>query len=325
MSMPELCRIVVLDDYQNVSQHMADWSRIRERASIRVLNHHLCTETQIVDALRDAHIIVAMRERTPLTASIIDQLPLLQLIVTTGPKNAAIDVAHAWERGIFVCGTGGYVSPTSELAVALMMTVARGIVHEAHVVARGGWQTQVGFELRGKTLGLVGLGRIGSEVAAVAHALGMNVIAWSQNLDADVAASRGVRAVTKHELFSTADVVSIHLVLSDRSRGLVSRAELSDMKPQALLINTSRGPIVDEAALVDALRDGTIGGAGLDVFDDEPLAADHPLREIARNHPRVVLTPHIGYVTDGLYRQFFTEIVEDIEAWFDDRAIRVLS
>ena len=321
----ETLNIVVLDDYQNVAREFADWSSIDQMADVRVLTEYLASEERLVEELRDAHIVVAMRERTRLSASLIDRLPNLQLIVTTGPSNAAIDVKYAWERGVFVCGTGGYVSPTSELAVALMMATARSIVCEANSVASGGWQTQVGLELRGKTLGLVGLGRIGSEVAAVAQALGMNVIAWSQNLDADVAASRGVRAVTKHELFSTADVVSIHLVLSDRSRGLVSTAELSDMKPQALLINTSRGPIVDEAALVDALRDGTIGGAGLDVFDDEPLAADHPLREIARNHPRVVLTPHIGYVTDGLYRQFFTEIVEDIEAWLDHRAIRVLS
>lgn len=321
----EILNIVVLDDYQKVTREYADWSRIDQTSNVRVITEHIASEELLIDELRDAHIVVAMRERTRLSASVISRLPDLQLIVTTGPSNAAIDVKYAWERGIFVCGTGGYVSPTSELAVALMMAVARSIVGEANSVASGGWQTQVGLELRGKTLGLVGLGRIGSEVAAVARALGMDVIAWSQNLDAEVAASRGVRAVTKHELFSTADVVSIHLVLSERSRGLVSTAEFASMKPQALLINTSRGPIVDETALVRALHNGTIGGAGLDVFDDEPLAVDHPLREIARTHPRVVLTPHIGYVTDGLYRQFFTEIVEDIEAWLDGQAIRVVS
>lgn len=321
----ETLNIVVLDDYQKVTREYADWSRIDQTSNVRVITEHIASEEHLIDELRDAHIVVAMRERTRLSASVISRLPDLQLIVTTGPSNAAIDVKYAWERGIFVCGTGGYVSPTSELAVALMMAVARSIVGEANSVASGGWQTQVGLELRGKTLGLVGLGRIGSEVAAVARALGMDVIAWSQNLDAEVAASRGVRAVTKHELFSTADVVSIHLVLSERSRGLVSTAEFASMKPQALLINTSRGPIVDETALVRALHNGTIGGAGLDVFDDEPLAVDHPLREIARTHPRVVLTPHIGYVTDGLYRQFFTEIVEDIEAWLDGQAIRVVS
>lgn len=321
----EILNIVVLDDYQKVTREYADWSRIDQTSNVRVITEHIASEELLIDELRDAHIVVAMRERTRLSASVISRLPDLQLIVTTGPSNAAIDVKYAWERGIFVCGTGGYVSPTSELAVALMMAVARSIVGEANSVASGGWQTQVGLELRGKTLGLVGLGRIGSEVAAVARALGMDVIAWSQNLDAEVAASRGVRAVTKHELFSTADVVSIHLVLSERSRGLVSTAEFASMKPQALLINTSRGPIVDETALVHALRSGMIGGAGLDVFDDEPLAVDHPLREIARTHPRVVLTPHIGYVTDGLYRQFFTEIVEDIEAWLDGQAIRVVS
>lgn len=321
----ETLNIVVLDDYQNVARQFADWSRIDQTSNVRILTEHIASEEQLIDELRDAHIVVAMRERTRLPASVIGRLPNLQLIVTTGPSNAAIDVAYAWERGVFVCGTGGYVSPTSELTVALMMAVARSIACEAKSVASGGWQTQVGLELRGKTLGLVGLGRIGSEVAAVAKALGMDVIAWSQNLDADVAASRGVRAVTKHELFSTADVVSIHLVLSERSRGLVSTAEFAVMKPEALLINTSRGPIVDETALVHALRSGAIGGAGLDVFDHEPLAVDHPLREIARVHPRVVLTPHIGYVTDGLYRQFFAEVVEDIEAWLDGQAIRVVS
>lgn len=321
----ETLNIAVLDDYQNVAREFADWSRVDQSASVRVFTERIASEERLIEELRDAHIVVAMRERTRLSASVIGRLPNLQLIVTTGPSNAAIDVAYAWERGIFVCGTGGYVSPTSELSVALMMTVARSIVSEANSVASGGWQTQVGLELRGKTLGLVGLGRIGSEVAAVAQALGMNVIAWSQNLDTDLAASRGVRAVSKHELFSTADVVSIHLVLSERSRGVVSTAEFSAMKPDAILINTSRGPIVDETALIDALRSGSIGGAGLDVFDDEPLAADHPLRDLARTHPRVVLTPHIGYVTDGLYRQFFTEIVEDIEAWLDGQGIRVLS
>ncbi len=317
--------IVVLDDYQNVARQSADWSRVEEVANVRVITEHIGSPSRLIEELRDAHVIVAMRERTRLSSDVIEHLPNLQLIVTTGPKNAAIDVAHAWKRGVFVCGTGGYISPTSELAVALMMATARSIVHEATSVATGGWQTQVGVELRGKTLGLVGLGRIGTEVAAVSQALGMNVIAWSQNLDPDVAATRGVRAVTKEELFATSDVVSIHLVLSDRTRGLVSNPEFVSMKPESILINTSRGPIVDEAALVHALQTGQIGGAGLDVFDDEPLPVEHPLREVARNHPRVILTPHIGYVTDGLYRQFFTEIVEDIEAWLDGRVLRVVN
>jgi phosphoglycerate dehydrogenase-like enzyme len=321
----ELLTIVVLDDYQNVAREFADWSRIDEVATVRVLSEHIGSEEFLVNEIRDAHIVVAMRERTRLTASVIDQLPKLQLIVTTGPSNAAIDVAYARERGVVVCGTGGYVSPTTELTIALIMGVARSIVCEAISVSSGGWQTQVGLELRGKTLGLLGLGRIGSEVAAIARALGMHVIAWSQNLDAEVATTHGVRAVTKDELFLTADVVSIHLVLSERTRRLVSTAELGSMKTQAILVNTSRGPIIDEVALVNALRESVIGGVGIDVFDDEPLSPDHPLREIARTHPRVILTPHIGYVTDGLYRQFFTEIVEDIEAWLDHQAIRILS
>lgn len=318
-------RIVILDDYQNVALDMADWSMIRETATVEVLTEHIDDADDLVDRLQHAQIVVAMRERTRLSASVIDRLPELELIVTTGMSNAAIDIEHAKNRGVIVCGTGGYVSPTSELTVGLILGVARSLVWESQAVASGGWQTQVGIELRGKTLGLVGLGRIGSEVAQVALALGMNVVAWSQNLDADVAASRGVRAVSKEELFTTSDVVSIHLVLSERSRSIVSRPEFELMKTDAILVNTSRGPIVDTDALVNALESERIGGAGLDVFDDEPLDASHPLRRLACEHPRVVLTPHIGYVTDGLYRQFYEEIVEDIVAWLDNRVVRVLS
>ncbi|MDA2972576.1 MAG: D-2-hydroxyacid dehydrogenase family protein [Actinomycetota bacterium] len=318
-------RIVVLDDYQNVALKSADWSGISYRASIEVRTDHLATVDELVEVLSGAQIVVVMRERTRLDAQVIDRLPSLELIVTTGPTNAAIDTKHAWDRGIFVCGTGGYVSPTIELTFALMLGVARSIVHESNSVAMGGWQTQLGLELAGKRLGLVGLGRIGGAVATIARAFGMDVIAWSQNLDPRVADAIGVRAVSKRELFETSDVVSVHLVLSDRSRGLVGEEELKLMKSSAILINTSRGPIIEESALVTALRSGSIGGAGIDVFDVEPLGQSHPLRELARTHPRLVLTPHIGYVTDGLYRQFFAEVVEDIEAWLDDQAIRVVS
>ena len=318
-------RIVILDDYQNVALDLADWTKVCESATVDVMTEHVSDENVLVDRLQDAQIVVAMRERTRLSASVIDRLPRLEMIVTTGMSNAAIDIEHANEKGVFVCGTGGYVSPTSELTIALILGVARSLVWEARSVSDGGWQTQLGVELRGKTLGLVGLGRIGTEVAEVSRALGMNVVAWSQNLDADVAASRGVRAVSKEELFTTSDVVSVHLVLSERSRNTVSVPEFEMMKTEAILVNTSRGPIVDTDALVDALESGRIGGAGLDVFDDEPLDVGHPLRRLAREHPRVVLTPHIGYVTDGLYRQFYEEIVEDIEAWLDDRVLRVLT
>lgn len=318
-------RIVILDDYQEVALKTADWSGVRVHASIDIVTHHIESEDELVEVLHDAKIVVAMRERTRIDASLIDRLPHLELIVTTGPVNAAIDIKHAWERGIFVCGTGGYVSPTTELTIGLILAVARSIVQESTSVASGGWQTQLGIELAGKTLGLVGLGRIGSDVATIGQALGMNVMAWSPNLNPEVAAAKGVRAVPKDELFRTSDVVSVHLVLSDRSRGIVGGKELESMKQTAFIVNTSRGPIVDEAALVMALQTGKIGGAGIDVFDDEPLGQDHPLRELARTHPRVVLTPHIGYVTDGLYGQFFAEVVEDIEAWFEGRVIRVVS
>ncbi|HEY8526576.1 MAG TPA: D-2-hydroxyacid dehydrogenase family protein [Acidimicrobiales bacterium] len=312
-------RIAVLDDYQGVAAGV-DWSAVPAPVDVHAFRHHIDDPDELAAALRPFDVVVAMRERTPLDAALFARLPDLRLVVTTGPRNAVIDVGAAAARGVVVSGTGGYVTPTSELTWALILAVQRHVPAEDAAIRAGGWQHTIGRELAGRTLGLVGLGRIGALVAEVGRAFRMDVVAWSQNLTDERAAEVGVRRVAKDELFARSDVVSIHLVLSDRTRGLVGEAELAAMKPTAILVNTSRGPIVDEAALVRALHEGRIAGAGLDVFDREPLPADHPLRSA----PRTVLTPHIGYVTDGLYEQFFREIVEDVAAFAAGAPIRVI-
>jgi phosphoglycerate dehydrogenase-like enzyme len=265
--------------------------------------------------------LVAMRERTRFPAEVLARLPRLKLLVTTAPANAAIDIAAAKAHGIVVSGTGyPDVAATSELTWALILAVVRRLPAETQHLREGGWQSSVGTRLEGKTLGLVGLGRLGSRVARVGQAFGMETIAWSQNLTAEQAARHGVTAVSKHELFTRADVLSVHLVLSDRSRGLVGAAELAAMKPTSVLVNTSRGPIIDEDALVHVLQQGRIGGAGLDVFNVEPLPVDHPLRTLGN----VVATPHIGYVTNGNYQVFYQEAVEDIAAFVAGKPIRIV-
>ncbi|KRC65342.1 hydroxyacid dehydrogenase [Aeromicrobium sp. Root236] len=310
-------RIVVLDDYQQVAARHADWDSLD--AEVTFLDRHL-EGAELVEALGDAEVVVAMRERTPITADLIALLPKLQLIVTTGRRNASIDVAAARERGIPVCGTAGLASSTLEHTWALILSAARHIPDEDRSMREGGWQTTVGTGLAGRTLGVIGLGRLGSQVATIGQAFGMDVIAWSQNLDAEHARSMGVRAVSKDELLAGSDVVTIHLVSSARTHHLVGAAELAAMRPTAYLVNTSRGPIVDTAALLDVLRAGRIAGAAIDVYDTEPLPADHPLRTA----PRTVLTPHLGYVTDDGYDVFFREAVEDIAAWQAGAPIRVL-
>lgn len=313
-------RVAVLDDYQQVAAELGPWASVPVPVELDAIETHLDERDAIADRLAGAQVVVAMRERTPIDAALLDLLPELRLIVTTGPFNAAIDVAAAADRGVIVCGTGGALAPTSELTWALILALARRVPAEDQAVRHGGWQHTVGIDLAGRTLGLVGLGRIGRLVARVGLAFDMEVQAWSRNLDPEVAARHGVRAVERDELFGSSDVVSIHLVLSETSRGLVGARELAMMKRTALLVNTSRGPIVDEAALIDALRRGEIAGAGLDVFDREPLPVDHPLRSL----PNTVLTPHIGYVTDGLYELFYREIVEDVIAWVEGAPIRVI-
>ena len=312
-------RCVVLDDYQNVASESADWSTAA--VELTSLTEHVADEAALAERLAGAEIVVAMRERTRFSETLFDRLPDLRLLVTTGMGNAAIDLPSAAAHGVTVCGTGGIVTPTSELTWGLIHALARDIVADDATMRAGGWQTRVGVGLHGRRLGLLGLGRIGGLVARIGIAYGMDVVAWSHHLTDDRAAEVGAQLVTMDELLTTADVVSIHLVLSDRTRGLLGAAELARMKPTAFLVNTSRGPIVEHDALVAALRAGTIAGAGLDVYDVEPLPADDPLRSL----PNTVLTPHTGYVVTQCYEIFFREIVEDIAAWQAVAPIRVIS
>lgn len=310
-------KVAVLDDYQQVALSMADWSRVLDRAQVDPFDDHVSGEDELVARLTTYEVVVVMRERTPLPAGVIERLPRLRLIVTTGRRNPTIDVAAARARGITVCGTRSLASAPVELTWALILGLSRHLVVEADHMRHGGWQTTVGRDLAGRTLGVVGLGRIGSAVAGVGLAFGMRVLAWSANLTEDRAAEAGVVAVRFDELLRESDVVTIHQVLSDRTHGLVGARELARMKPSALLVNTSRGPIVDTAALVSALERGTLGGAGLDVYDEEPLPAGHVLRTA----PNTLLTPHLGYVTEDVYRTFFGDVVEAISAFLDERPV----
>jgi D-3-phosphoglycerate dehydrogenase len=314
-------RCAVLDDYQNVALSMADWGPLAGAVDVTVFNERLGDAARVVAALQDFDIVCVMRERTPLPRAIIEALPKLKLIVTTSMRNASIDTKAAAARGIPVCGTRAGPYHTAELAFALILDLARSISFEnARMKAGAPWQTTLGRELHGSTLGILGLGKLGSQVAGFGRAFGMRVLAWSPNLTPDKAQAGGAAYASKEELLAQSDFVSIHLVLGERSRGLIGAAELARMRPTAYLVNTSRGPIVQEAALLDALRQGTIAGAGLDVFDVEPLPQDHPLRAL----PNVVLTPHLGYVTEQMYRIFYGDTVEDIRSWLDGKALRVV-
>lgn len=312
-------RIAILDDYQRVALASADWTRL-DAAEVRPFHGHIPDTADLAAELRGFDVIVAMRERTPFSAERFRLLPDLRLLVTTGMWNASIDLAAAGAAGVTVCGTRGSGGATSELTWALILALVRRVPEEDRRMREGGWQETLGFGLRGRTLGIVGLGNIGRQVAAVGRAFGMEVLAWSQNLAPAKAEEAGARAVAKDDLFSVADVVTVHYKLSDRSVGLVGERELGLMKPTAFLVNTSRGPIVDEDALLAALRSGAIAGAGLDVYDEEPLPGGHPLRAA----PRTVLTPHLGYVTDDGYRTFYTDAVEDVAAFAAGRPVRVL-
>jgi phosphoglycerate dehydrogenase-like enzyme len=312
--------VAVLDDYQGIAQSLGPWDELGDAVSITAFRDHVDDDDELVARLGAFEVVVAMRERTPFPARRLERLPNLRLLVTTGMANASIDVAAARRQGVVVAGTGGLSAPTAELTWGLILAVTRHVCDEDRRVRAGGWQRTIGPELSGRTLGILGLGRLGRRVAAVAQAFEMDVIAWSQNLKAEDAAELGVEAVTKEELFRRADVLSIHTRLSDRTRGLVTAAELALMKPGAYLVNTSRGPIVDEDALLAALHDGTIAGAALDVYDIEPLPAGHPLRSA----PNTVLTPHLGYVSEGSYEIYFREAVEDIAAFLNGEPVRVL-
>jgi phosphoglycerate dehydrogenase-like enzyme len=313
-------RIVLLDDYQGVALDYGGWERVPDEWQLVALERHIDDADELVEALADAEIVVAMRERTPFTAAILDRLPDLKLLITTGMANAAIDVAAARRGGIVVSGTGSKGAPTAELTWGLILALLRSIPVEDAGMRAGGWQRTIGGDLEGATLGLVGLGRLGTRMAKIGNAFGMEVLAWSQNLAPEAAREAGAEPVAKLALFERADVVSVHYKLSERSRGLVGAAEIGAMKPSAYLVNTSRGPIVDTDALLAALNAGMIAGAGLDVFDTEPLPVDHPLR-IA---PRTVLTPHLGYVTEDTYDTFFCDAVEDVLAYLDGTPARVV-
>jgi phosphoglycerate dehydrogenase-like enzyme len=315
-----MSRVAILDDYQDIARRMADWGSLPAGTEVAVFADHLSNPGAVAARLADFDAVVAMRERTAFPRSLLERLPRLKLLVTTGMRNASIDVAAAVERGVTVCGTAGLPYPTAELTWGLILALARHIAVEDRATREGRWQVSCGVGLNGKTLGVIGLGGLGSRVARIGRAFEMDVIAWSQNLTAARAAEVGAALVDKDELLARADVVSIHLVLGERTRGLLGARELARMKRTAYLINTSRGPIVDEAALVAALRQGTIAGAGLDVYDDEPLALDHPLRHL----PNTVITPHLGYVTEETYRIFYGQALEDVKAWLAGQPVRVI-
>ena len=312
----ERVRIAVLDDYQNVALSLADWSVLGARATVAIFNDHLADSDAVVKRLQPFDIVCLMRERTPMTRAIIERLPKLRMIASTGSRNASIDLKAAEERDVQVVHTGYTSAPTIELTWALILASARNLVAENASLRSGGWQHSVGDDMAGRTLGLLGLGNVGAAVARIGNAFGMKVIAWSQNLTTERAVEAGATLVSKDELFQEADVVSIHLVLSGRTRGLVGAAELALMKPTARLINTSRGPIVVEADLVAALKDKKIAGAAIDVFDQEPLPLDHPLRVL----PNLLATPHIGYVSRSLYERFYRDTVVNIARWLDGQA-----
>ena len=315
-SKPERFKIAVLDDYQNVALSLADWSALDERATVTVFNDHLADSDAVVERLKPFDVVCVMRERTPMTRAVIERLPKLRLIASAAMRNASIDLKAAEERGVQVVHTGYTSTPTVELTWALILASARNIVAENASLRSGGWQHTVGDDMAGRTLGLLGLGNVGGAVAKVGAAFGMKVIAWSQNLTSERAAEGGAICVSKEELFREADVLSIHLVLSDRTRGLVGAAELALMKQTARLINTSRGPIVVEADLIAALKEKKIAGAAIDVFDQEPLPLDHPFRKL----PNLLATPHIGYVSRALYERFYQDTVANIRRWLDSHA-----
>jgi len=316
-----MARVALLDDYQGVALRMADWKSLPAGTDVVAFPDHLADENALATRLADFDIVMAMRERTAFTRSLLERLPKLRLLITAGMRNASIDMKATAERGVLVCGTAGLPYPTAELAWGLILGLMRRIPAEDRATREGRWQVSLGLGLNGKTLGVLGLGTLGSRVAKVGRAFEMEVLAWSQNLTRARAEEVGATLVAKDELLARSDIVSIHLVLSERTRGLLGARELGLMKRSAYLVNTSRGPIVDEAALIDALRNGIIAGAGLDVFDPEPLSVDHPFRSL----PNIVVTPHLGYVTEETYRVFYGHALEDVQAFLRGAPVRVLS
>jgi phosphoglycerate dehydrogenase-like enzyme len=318
--MPETVKVAILDDYQNCALSMADWSVLPANVEITVFTDNEPDLGRLIERLMPFQIVCAMRERTRFDRELIEKLPNLKLIATTGSWNAAIDMQAAEELGILVSGTGAAANSTPELTWGVILALLRQLPAEVNSVRSGGWQVAVGGDLHGRTLALMGLGNIGSAMARIGAAFGMKIIAWSQNLTEEKAAAAGARLVDKDTLFREGDLVCIHTVLSTRTRGLVTAHELGQMKKSAYLINTSRGPIVDEAALIDVLTRKAIAGAALDAYVPEPLPADHPFRTL----PNVIATPHIGYVTEDTYRIFYGETVENIAAFLAGAPTRVI-
>jgi phosphoglycerate dehydrogenase-like enzyme len=315
-------RCAILDDYLNISLKLADWSKIEDRVDVTVFNQPFASPEAAVSALKDFEIILAMRERTPFPRAMFEQLPKLKLLITSGMRNAAIDMAAAKDKGVVVCGTNWPRDPTAALTMGMILELTRNIGRENARMHAGEYlQKHVGIEIDGKTLGVVGLGKLGAKVSTIAKTFGMNVIAWSPNLTAERCKEVGVGYATKEELFSTADIITIHMVLSDRSRGLVGAAELGRMKPTSFIVNSARGPIIDEMALLETLKARKIAGAAVDVFSVEPLPVDHPFRKL----DNLVLTPHLGYVTQETFIAHYTQMVEGIDGWFKGEPVRKLA
>ena len=313
-------KVAILDDYQGVAEQLVDWSKFKGSCEIKVFNQPFENEDHAIENLKSFDALIIMRERTPMTKKLMDGCPNLKFIATSGMRNLGIDLEHAKSKGIVVSGSEGNKNPTAELTWALILGLARNIKQESENMYQGYWQTAIGFELKGKTLGIMGLGNLGSMVAKVGKAFGMEVIAWSENLKMADAEKHGVMAVTKEELFEKSDFLTIHYLLSDRSRNLVKYDDISKMKKTAFIINTSRGPIINEDDLIKALQDEIIAGAGLDVYAIEPLPENHKLRFL----PNVLLTPHIGYVTLDNYVKWYNQMAEDLQAFLEGKPIRVL-
>ena len=315
-------RCAILDDYLNLTLQMADWSKIKDRVDLTVFNQPFASTEDAAGALKDFEIICAMRERTPFPRALFAALPKLKLLITSGMRNAAIDFEAAKAHNVVLCGTNFARDPTAPLAMGLILELTRNIGREsARMHAGEPWQAHLGIEIEGRTLGVIGLGKLGTKVAKLAQAFGMNVIAWSPNLTPERCNEVGVTYATKEELFSTADIITVHVVLSQRSRGLVGAADLARMKPSSYLVNTARGPIVDETALLETLKAHKIAGAAVDVFSVEPLPVDHPFRKL----DNLVLTPHLGYATKETFIAHYTQMVEGIDAWFKGEALRRLA
>ena len=314
-------RVAVLDDYQHVATTMADWTKLPKDVTVTCFTDHQPDASALGERLKGYEIVCIMRERTAFTRDVFERLPDLKLLVTTGMRNASVDMLAAADHGVTVCGTAGSSTGTPELAFGLILSLARNIPNENAAMRQGRWQLSIGQGIKGRTLGLLGLGNLGSRVAHYGKAFDMELIAWSQNLTEEAAAAKGVRRVEKDELFQQSDFISVHLVLSPRSRGIVGARELGLMKPTAYLVNTSRGPIVDEDALAEALRDGAIAGAGIDTYSVEPIPKTSPFLDL----PNTVLTPHLGYVTEETYQIFYEQTVENILAWLAGAPVRVIT